>query len=42
MEKFFYLKIFFVFCRDDFLIEDLVLKRWIGYIKELRIERIKI
>lgn len=42
MQKFFYLKTFSVLCRDDSLIEDLVLKRWIGYIKELRTERTKI
>lgn len=28
MQKFFYLKTFSVLCRDDSLIEDLVLKRW--------------
>lgn len=42
MQKFFYLKTFSVLCRDDSLIEDLVLKRWIVYIKELRTERTKI
>lgn len=42
MQKFFYFKAFSVLCRDDSLIEDLVLKRWIGYIKELRTERTKI
>lgn len=42
MQKFFYLNTFSVLCRDGSLIEDLVLKRWIGYIKELRTERTKI
>lgn len=42
MQKFFYLKTFSVPFRDDSLIEDLILKGWIGYIKELRTERTQI
>lgn len=42
MQTFFYLKTFCVPCRDDSVIEDLILKGWIGYIKELRTGRTKI